>query len=397
MSTTGDQPVPPPSGQNVGSTVSGWMVAILLLLVAVLVYQMATSGTGLSVLHDPAAQPHPIAARGDLASDEKSTIELFRNASPAVVHITTLSVGRDRVHLNLFEIPQGSGSGFIWDENGYVVTNFHVISGAQRARVTLADNSSWPARLVGAEPDKDLAVLKIDLPKARLRSLPIGSSSDLSVGQKVFAIGNPFSLDQTLTTGIISGLGREIQSVTKRPIQNVIQTDAAINPGNSGGPLLDSAGRLIGVNTAIYSTTGAYAGIGFAVPVDTVNRIVPQLIQKGKVDRPGLGVHIFEDAQVERLVAQNALPKSGVLIRDVLPGTGAAEAGIRPTTRSEEGQIELGDLIIAIDGKEIASSEDLFDVLASHQVGDTLRLTVLRDGDEVPLEVTLHALPSMEP
>ncbi len=248
-----------------------------------------------------------ITPRGDLAADEKSMIAIFRQASPSVVHITTLAVRQDAFSFDVLQIPQGTGSGFVWDADGHVVTNFHVIQEADAATVTMADHSNWKAHLVGAYPDKDLAVLRVDAPPASLHPIPIGTSHDLQVGQKVFAIGNPFGLDQSLTTGIISALGREIQSVTQRPIKDVIQTDAAINPGNSGGPLLDSAGRLIGVNTAIYSPSGVSAGIGFAIPVDEVNRLVPQLIRHGRVIRPGLGIQVGPD----RLAAELGL--SGVL------------------------------------------------------------------------------------
>ncbi|MBI4422408.1 MAG: trypsin-like peptidase domain-containing protein, partial [Elusimicrobia bacterium] len=240
--------------------------------------------------------PRPVAPRGDLSASERATMELFQRSNASVAYITSMVVRRDVFSLNILEIPRGAGSGFIWDDQGHVVTNFHVIEGASSAEVTLADHSKWSAKLVGVAPEKDLAVLRIEAPAARLRPIPIGSSRDLQVGQSVYAIGNPFGLDQTLTTGVISALGREIHSASGHPIQGVIQTDAAINPGNSGGPLLDSSGRLIGVNTAIASPSGAFAGVGFAVPVDTVNRFVPQLIAFGKITRPGLGVTIAEAA-----------------------------------------------------------------------------------------------------
>jgi S1-C subfamily serine protease len=236
--------------------------------------------------HDPDATSRLVTARGDLAEDEKNTIDLFESASGSVVYITGIELRRSFFSLNIYEIPQGTGSGFMWDKDGRIVTNYHVIEDASRVEVTLADHSSWKAIVVGVSPDKDIAVLQISAPVDKLRPILIGESKNLRVGQKVFAIGNPFGLDQTMTTGIVSALGREIQSVTGRTIQDVIQTDAAINPGNSGGPLLDSAGRLIGVNTAIYSPTGASAGIGFAVPVDIVNRVVPEIIKFGKVMRP---------------------------------------------------------------------------------------------------------------
>ena len=243
-------------------------------------------------LLDPDARPRVVTARGDLALDEQATIDLFRSASPSVVYITSIAFRRNLFSLNVYEIPQGTGSGFIWDDQGRIVTNYHVISDANRIEVTLADRSTWKGVLVGAAPDRDIAVLKISAPSSKLQPITIGDSTDLQVGQKVFAIGNPFGLDQTLTTGIVSALGREITSRTGRTIHDVIQTDAAINPGNSGGPLLDSAGRLIGVNTAIYSPSGASAGVGFAVPISEVNKVVPEIIRKGRVIRPGLGVSL---------------------------------------------------------------------------------------------------------
>jgi S1-C subfamily serine protease len=227
----------------------------------------------------------PVTPRGPLAADELANIEVFKRLSPSVVHITTLEVARDFFSRSVQQVPRGTGTGFVWDSQGHVVTNFHVIQGGDAARVTLADQSTHRATLVGAFPDRDLAVLKINLPRERLHPIPVGTSRDLQVGQKVYAIGNPFGLDQTLTTGIVSALNREIDSVNQRTIRGVIQTDAAINPGNSGGPLLDSAGRLIGVNTAIYSPSGGSAGIGFAIPVDEVNRIVPRLIKEGRITR----------------------------------------------------------------------------------------------------------------
>ena len=333
------------------------------------------------------AEPRPVAARGDLAGDEKATVELFERTSPSVVYVTNLALRRDVFGLNVMEIPQGTGSGFIWDERGYVVTNFHVIQGAQAAEVTLADQSRYHAELVGVEPDKDLAVLRIDAPRDRLRAIAVGTSRDLKVGQKVYAIGNPFGLDQTLTTGIISALGRQIQAATGRSIQGMIQTDAAINPGNSGGPLLDSAGRLIGVNTAIYSPGGGgFIGIGFAVPVDTVNQIVPQLITHGRVVRPGLGVVLAAEAQTRRLGIR------GALIVSVRAGSGAERAGIRPTQRDEAGRIVLGDIIVAVDGREIEDADGLRDALEQHKVGDRVTVRVLRGRQQVDVAVQLEAV-----
>lgn len=380
--------------QSSGGSVSGWLVAILLILVAILFFRL--TGGNPSKLFDTNAQPRTVTARGDLSDEEKSQIELFHAASPSVVYITTSAVGQDRFNLNLFEIPQGSGSGIVWDSDGHIVTNYHVIRGAQVAKVTLVDGSSWNARYVGAAPDKDLAVLKIDAPQVRLNPILIGESANLEVGQKVFAIGNPFGLNLSLTTGVLSGLGREIQSPAKIIIHNVIQTDAAVNPGNSGGPLLDSAGRLIGINAAIYSPSGASAGIGFAIPVDTVNRIVPQLIRTGKVDQPGLGIHIWQDDIVAELVNRGVLPKPGVLVRDVLPQGGAGKAGMRGTKRTPDSRVRWGDLIIAIDDKLITKTAELFAALHSYTVGTTVTVTVLRDGKQQKLQVELHALPSMQ-
>jgi S1-C subfamily serine protease len=286
------------------------------------------------------------------------------------------------------EVPQGTGSGFVWDEDGHIVTNYHVIESAQAAKVLLSDQSSWDARLVGVEPDKDLAVVKIDAPADRLHPILIGTSHDLAVGQKVFAIGNPFGLDQTLTTGVISGVGREIESVTKRPIQGVIQTDAAINPGNSGGALLDSAGRLIGINTAIYSPSGANAGIGFAVPVDTVNRIVPQLIRSGKAEHVGMGVRVAEDQIAERLGL------TGVLILEVVKGSAADKAGLISTRIDSHGKIKLGDVITAINDTSISTTLDLYRALEDFKAGDVVMVTVQRGDDEVKVPVTLEVLGS---
>ena len=337
-------------------------------------------------LNDPRATTRGVSPRGDLAPGEKSTIALFRQASPSVLHITAISVQRDLFTLNLYQIPEGTGSGFIWDHNGNIITNFHVIQNADVAQVTLGDQTTWKARRVGVAPDKDIAVLRIDAPTNRLQPIPIGTSKDLQVGQSVFAIGNPFGLDQSLTTGVISALGREIESVTRRPIQGVIQTDAAINPGNSGGPLLDSAGRLIGVNTAIYSPSGASAGIGFAIPVDTVNRIVAELIRSGKVTRPGIGIQIAEEQIADRLGVK------GILVVDVVAGSAAAKAGIRPTRREDSGRVRLGDVITAVDGKKVESPNELFILLENYKVGDVVNLSLLRDGKNLITKVTLEAV-----
>jgi S1-C subfamily serine protease len=363
-----------------------YLTPVVAFAAALGVVLLRDSWVGSASLNDPRAVSRAVTPRGELAGDEKSTIALFRQASPTVVNITAIGVQRDLFTLNLYQIPQGTGSGFVWDNRGNIITNFHVIQNADAAQVTLADQSNWKARVVGVAPDKDLAVLRIDAPSSRLQPIPIGTSKDLQVGQSVFAIGNPFGLDQTLTTGVISALNREIESVTRRPIQGVIQSDAAINPGNSGGPLLDSAGRLIGVNTAIYSPSGASAGIGFAIPVDIVNRIVPELIRSGKVIRPGLGVQIADEQIAHRLGVD------GVLVVDIARGSAASKAGIQPTRRDAEGRLRLGDIITAVDGKKVATPNDLFLLLEKYKIGDVVTLTMLRDSKTVQAKVSLEAV-----
>ena len=327
--------------------------------------------------------PLPVTARGDLAADERNNIDVFKQASPSVVHITTLAAARGFT-MDVMQVPRGMGSGFIWDQQGHVVTNFHVIQGATGAQVALADHGTYPAALVGVFPDRDLAVLRIDAPRDKLQPITIGESANLQVGQKVYAIGNPFGLDQSLTTGIVSALEREIESVTRRAIRGVIQTDAAINPGNSGGPLLDSAGRLIGVNTAIFSPSGAYAGIGFAIPVDEVNRVVPRLIREGRLVRPTLGIQAAPQGVGKSL----GLP-DGVIVAGVVPGGPAAAAGIRPLARAADGSLVLGDVITAIDGEKVKSLDTLLEALERHQPGDVVKLAVWREGaaSEVPAKL----------
>ncbi len=334
------------------------------------------------------AAPRPITPRGDLTEGEKTTIEIFEQAAPSVVYITSTTTRRARLGFNIYEIPaEGTGSGFIWDEQGHIVTNHHVIRGARRVKVTLADHSSWDADLVGDAPDKDLAVIRISAPPSRLRPIAMGTSHDLRVGQTVFAIGNPFGLDQTLTTGVVSALGRSIDSVNGQQIEGVIQTDAAINPGNSGGPLLDSAGRLIGVNTQIVSRSGASHGIGFAVPVDTVNQFVPQLIKHGRLIRPQLGVNIVDDGIVRR-----SLPGiEGVMIMTVGPGSGAEEAGLRGVEETPEGDIILGDIITAIDDHPIRNTGDLLIALEKYKPGDNVTVTYLRKESKRTARVRLQS------
>ncbi len=345
-------------------------------------------GIGLTALAtaqrtDRGAEPRTITPRSDLTAEERSVTALFEEASPSVVYITSIALRRDFFRLNVMEIPRGTGSGFIWDDDGHVVTNYHVIRDGNRAEVTLADQTSWSATVVGVAPEKDLAVLRIEAPVEKLRPLRIGDSENLLVGQSVLAIGNPFGFDQTLTTGIISALGREIDSMAGVPIRDVIQTDAAINPGNSGGPLLDSAGRLIGVNAAIVSPSGGYAGLGFAIPVDTVNWVVPELIAHGRIRRPVLGIDLVSDHAARRLGLE------GALVGSVYRGSGADEAGMRPTYRDRNGRLVLGDLIVAVDGVPVRSGGELGLTLERREAGESVTVTVDRDGADIDLNVRL--------
>ena len=322
----------------------------------------------------------------ELAPDERATIAVFEKASRSVVFIANSAMRRDLFSLNTFEVPQGSGSGFVWDREGRIVTNFHVVYGADSITVTMVDRADYKARVVGLDPDHDLAVLQIKAPPDSLAPVTIGSSRELRVGQKVLAIGNPFGLDHTLTTGVVSALGRTIKSMTDRTIDGVIQTDAAINPGNSGGPLLDSAGRLIGVNTQIVSPSGAFAGIGFAVPVDTINRIVPELIKYGRVIRPGLGISLIPDTFAQRWGIK------GAIIARVGAGSAAERAGLRPAKETRDRRIELGDVIVGLDGKPVESVDDLTTILDHKKVGDRVTVEVMRDGRRHQVTVTLQAV-----
>lgn len=344
-------------------------------------------GTSLVEKFTPGPQIREVVARGDLASDEKNTIEIFEKASRSVVNITTTQRQVGFFSRRVTEVARGTGSGFIWDDRGHVVTNFHVISGADRAIVGLDNGRSYDAQLIGASPEHDLAVLKISVRVDAPPPVPVGSSSDLKVGQKVFAIGNPFGLDHTLTTGIISALNRTIPGESGVDIENLIQTDAAINPGNSGGPLIDSAGRLVGINTAIYSPSGASVGIGFAVPVDTVNRIVPKLIADGRVIRPVMG--ISADDRYSRTLLQDHSVQ-GVLILGIAPGSPAERVGLRPTSSDQRGAIVLGDVIESIDGTPVPSMQKLTDVLENKKAGDILVLTIWRQGERLPIEIQLE-------
>jgi len=345
-------------------------------------------GKPLGAVYDgPEGRPRAVTpAPLELGADERTTITVFERATKSVVFIANTAIQQDIWSLNVMEVPQGSGSGFIWSKQGHIVTNFHVIYGADAIKVTLADRSEHQAKLVGADPDHDLAVLQIQVSDGQLEPMVIGSSHDLRVGQKVLAIGNPFGLDHTLTTGVVSALGRTIKSMSNRTIEGVVQTDAAINPGNSGGPLLDSAGRLIGVNTQIVSPSGAYAGIGFAVPVDTVNRIVPELIKHGKLIRPGLGVSLVPDAMAKRWGIK------GVIIGKVTRGGAADRAGLKGARETMTGQIQLGDILVAVSGKTVTTIDDLMDAMEQHKIGDHVTVEILRGNRREKVSVTLQAV-----
>jgi S1-C subfamily serine protease len=362
-----------------------WLVIGVLALVLAFLF----TGTGYwpAEVHSKEAQPRLVAARGQLMADEEVAIKAFNTVSSSVVFITSKQISHDLFHLHTTDVEEDAGSGFIWDADGYIVTNYHVVRNSEAVQVALGDQSIWKAKRVGTNPDKDIAVLKVDAPANLLPPIPIGTSCDLQVGQRVFAIGNPFGYDQTLTAGVISGLGREITGAGNRPIKGVIQTDAPLNPGNSGGPLLDSAGRVIGMNTAILSPTGAYAGIGFAVPIDCINRIVPEIIRGETVPKPDLGVTAAPDHLVRRLGLE------GVLILTISPNTTAEKAGLHGTQRNDLGKIVLGDLIIAIDGEPLRTTDDLLRIIDKHKVGDTVQLTILREGKKVDVKANLESLP----
>lgn len=317
------------------------------------------------------AEARAVAPRGELSSDERATVALFEGASPAVVSIVASNLRRYR-GVGAQEIPEGSGSGFVWDEAGHIVTNMHVVRGASLFTVRFQDGSAPRAQLVGTAPDYDLAVLALETHVEELQPLPIGRSADLRVGQRAFAIGYPFGLEQTLTTGVISGLDRWIQSQSGLAIHGVIQTDAAINPGNSGGPLLDSAGRLIGVNTAIATATGANTGVGFAVPVDTVNRIVPRILEEGDVERAGLGVVLEKDV----FAADAGL--QGAVVGRVAPGGPADRAGLEGPSETPDGELVLGDVIVGIEDQEVRREADLYQALEVFRAGDEVRVRVSR-------------------
>lgn len=323
-----------------------------------------------------------------LSTEEEQTVAIYERCSESVCHIntTTLVQERGRFGMNPAEVPQGSGSGFAWDRQ-HVVTNYHVVKDATRAIVTFADQETYEATLVGAEPDSDLAVLRLEKQAGPLQPLVVGGSDKLRVGQRVFAIGNPFGLDQTLTSGIVSGLGREMTGVSGRTIRGLIQTDAAINPGNSGGPLLDNAGRLIGVNTMIASPSGAFAGVGFAIPVDTVVRVVKQLVQHGHTIRPWLGIYLASPDLTRRVKGAE-----GIFVMGVEDGSPADDAGIIPAARTRTG-VALGDEILEVEGHTVKTAEDLMDIVDNQKIGASVDLTIRRNGKTGTVGVKLGTRP----
>jgi len=346
------------------------------------------------LIEEHCCQPQKAHAAVAFTPDEEINIRVYRAASPAVVNITTTAVAYD---FFLNPVPkEGTGSGAIIDTSGYILTNFHVIDGARRLEVTLADASKWPARPIGADPSNDLAVIKIDAPADKLSVIPLGDSSTLAVGQKVLVIGNPFGFERTLTVGIVSSLGRSIRADNGRLIRGIIQTDAAINPGNSGGPLLNSNGEVIGVSTAIFSPSGGSVGVGFAVPINTAKRIIPELIKRGYVARPYLGITGHE--VVPALAKALDLPvREGIMVVEVSPGSPAQRAGIRGGDRAVQvGNMIVrvgGDIITEIDKVKVHTFEELSDLIDAKQSGDTVTLTLNRQGKVNMIDVRLRERP----
>ncbi|MDX6770812.1 MAG: trypsin-like peptidase domain-containing protein [Elusimicrobiota bacterium] len=319
-----------------------------------------------------------------LLPEEENNIRLFKEAAPSVVFVTNIAVGQN-AYLDEFAIPQGQGSGFVWDDKGHIVTNFHVVQGGDAFLVTLRDQTQLEAKIVGVEPRKDIAVLKVSKNLDKLKPVKVGSIENLQVGQMAIAIGNPFGLDHTLTHGVISALGREVQGIGGVTIRDMIQTDAPINPGNSGGPLLDSSGQLIGMNTQIYSRSGGSSGIGFAVPVHYIKRIAGQIINYGKVIQPGIGITILTAGQKYYLLGD----AEGVVINQVTPGGPAAKAGLRGLRRLPSGRVVMGDVIVGVEKHAVKDYDDLYNALDRYKVGDEVAVKVLRDGKPLTARVTL--------
>jgi S1-C subfamily serine protease len=331
------------------------------------------------------SSPEPISL-----TDEQNSIDVYKAASPGVAFITT-SAKFENFFGEEFEREKGNGSGSVIDNQGHILTNYHVVEGASKLSVSFGGEQIYPATYIGGDPDTDLAIVKITPPKGGLTVIPMGDSKRLLVGQKVLAIGNPFGLDRTLTTGVISGLERPIRAKNNRPIDAAIQTDASINPGNSGGPLLDKFGQMIGINSQILSPSGASAGVGFAVPVNTAKRVIPQLISFGEVRRPKLGASYLS---VEKLSRRYNLPvEKGLLVRYVYRGGPAQKSGLRGFTRDGEGMM-LGDIILSVDGQEVSTEDDLYRFLAKKKIGDTVNVTYFREGDKLSIPVKLENAPS---
>ena len=332
------------------------------------------------------AESRPITARGELSLTEKTNIDIFQQTSPSVVYITTLADTLNLWTRDITRMPQGTGSGFIWDKQGHIITNYHVLQGVSAVKIRLSDQRTFNATFIGASPDHDLAVLRIPITINMPKPLTIGTSHDLQVGQITYAIGNPFGLDQTLTTGVVSALNRSLPNNNGSYIEGLIQTDAAINPGNSGGPLLDSTGRLIGINTAIYSPSGTYAGIGFAVPVDTVNRIVPQIIKEGHYQRPKLGITINESLNKD---ITKELGIFGVVVIEVQPNSAANKSGLNGVT-IQNNVVMPGDVIVSIDQHKIESTKMLLSTLEKYNIGDTVEVKFFRNNQVKEVSLTLE-------
>lgn len=324
----------------------------------------------------------------DLLPVESKTIDIYRKAVPSTVNVSNIKLARNSFYGEV-EIPQGAGSGFVYDDKGHIITNFHVVQGGNNFVVTFHnDPKQYRATIVGTAPEKDIAVLKLSEKPAKLSPIVFGSSKDLLVGQYSFAIGSPFGLDYTLTTGVISALGRKIDGIGGVKINDMIQTDAAINMGNSGGPLLDSSGLLIGMNTVIFSTSGSSAGLGFAVPADTIKIIVPQIIQHGRVIRPGLGIGIVPDSMKRRIVGDD----KGIIVSYVDEKGSAAKAGIKGMTQDQFGRTYLGDIILSVDGQDVNNLDDIYQVLELKKIGDEVMVKYRREGKVLATKVRLQAL-----
>ncbi|MCM2349989.1 MAG: trypsin-like peptidase domain-containing protein [Bacteriovoracaceae bacterium] len=324
----------------------------------------------------------------ELLPVENKTIEIYRKALPSTVNVSNIKLARNFFYGEV-EIPQGAGSGFVWDNNGHIITNYHVVQGGNNFVVTFHnDPKQYKATIVGTAPEKDIAVLKLQEKPAKLSPIGFGSSKELQVGQYSFAIGSPFGLDYTLTTGVISALGRKIDGIGGVKINDMIQTDAAINMGNSGGPLLDSSGQLIGMNTVIFSTSGSSAGLGFAVPADTIKVIVPQIIQHGRVIRPGLGIGIVPDTMKTRIIGND----KGIIVSYVDEKGSAAKAGIKGMTQDRYGRTYLGDIILSVDGQDVNNLDDIYQILETKKIGDEVTVKYRRDGKNLSAKVRLQAL-----